>query len=365
MRRCITCCYPDTKPDLFFNEHGECSACVNAKKKPTIDWDARKKELERLLDRHNGRVIVPSSGGKDSSYIAITMKEMGADVTAITATTCYLTEIGRANIDNLARHVRTIEITPNQTVRGKLNKLGLQLVGDISLPEHMSIFTTPFKMAVDLGIPLIMYGENSQFEYGGPPSSEGACEMTRRWVYEFGGHLGVRPSDLVGHDGITAIDMRDYEFPKSDDLNAVGIEAHFLGQYLPWDSHRNAAVAIANGMQTQLPCKANLWTAENLDSAMTGIHDAVMYRKYGYGRGCAQISVDIRNGLITREAALAWVNKFDGLFPEVYAGVPIGEVLDRIGMTREELDQIMDRFTNWDIFRRVEDDWSKALMLMY
>lgn len=345
MRRCITCCYPDTKPDLFFNEDGECSACVNAKKKPTIDWDTRKKELEQLLDRHNGRVIVPSSGGKDSSYIAITMKEMGADVTAITATTCYLTDLGRKNIDNLARHVRTIEVTPNQMVRGKLNRLGLQLVGDISLPEHMAIFTTPFKMAVNLGIPLIMYGENSQFEYGGPPGSEGAREMTRRWVHEFGGHLGVRPSDLVGHDGITAIDMRDYEFPKTEDMNAAGIEAHFLGQYLPWDSHKNAEIAMECGMEALLPSPANWWPWENLDNAQTGIHDYMMYRKYGYGRGCAQISVDVRNGLVSRETALRWVEEHDGIFPEIYAGVHIDEVLDRIGMDRNGLDVIIERFT--------------------
>jgi hypothetical protein len=229
-------------------------------------------------------------------------------------------------------------------VRGKLNKLGLQLVGDISLPEHMAIFTTPFKMAVNLGIPLIMYGENSQFEYGGPPGSEGAKEMTRRWVHEFGGHLGVRPSDLVGHDGITAIDMRDYEFPKADYLNAIGIEAHFLGQYLPWDSHRNAQVAMEHGMQIRLPSAANWWEWENLDNAQTGIHDHMMFLKYGYGRGCAQISVDVRNGLISRAAALIWVEEHDGLFPEVYAGVPIEGMLDRIGMTRAELNVVMDRF---------------------
>lgn len=356
MIRCITCLYPTTKPDLFFNEAGECSACVNAKKKPTIDWDARKKELEQLLDRHNGRVIVPSSGGKDSHFQAITLKEMGCDVTAVTASTCHLTPVGRRNIDNLARHVRTIEVTPNMRVRAKLNKLGLRLVGDISLPEHMAIFTTPFKMAVALGIPLIMYGENSQFEYGGPPGSEGAREMTRRWVHEFGGHLGVRPSDLVGQDGITARDMQDYEFPKAEALDALNIEAHFLGQYVKWDSHRNAQVALKNGMRTVEVSPANWWPWENLDCALTMIHDAMMYRKFGYGRGCAQISVDVRAGMISREKALAWVLANDGKFPEKYAGVTLQEMLVRLDLPRSELNKIMDEFTNWELMRRVEDN---------
>jgi len=76
----------------------------------------------------------------------------------------------------------------------------------------------------------------------------------------------------------------------------------------------------------------------------------MMYRKYGYGRGCAQISVDIRYGLISRGTALEWVEKVDGIFPTLYAGVWISEVLDRIGMQRDELNAIIDRFTNKELF---------------
>ena len=229
-------------------------------------------------------------------------------------------------------------------MRAKLNRLGLDLVGDISWPEHVSIFTTPFKMACDTGIPLIFYGENPQEAYGGPQGADEARQMTRRWVSEFGGFLGLRPSDLVGTDGITKRDMQDYMPPADADLQAVGVEAHWLGQYFEWDSHRNAEEAIKAGMQYALPSTANWWPAENLDNAMTGLHDHMMFRKYGYGRGCAQISVDIRKGLISRNDALQWVERCDGLFPEVYAGVDVRQVLDHIGMTRGELDAIIERF---------------------
>ena len=275
-----------------------------------------------------------------------------------TATTCHLTEIGRANIDNLARHARTIEITPNRTVRAKLNRLGLRLVGDISWPEHVAIFTTPFRAAVDLGIPLIFYGENPQNQYGGPQGSEDARQMTRRWVSEFGGFLGMRPGDMVGHEGITERDMADYLPPGQWGMltagmkpsNPGGVEAHFLGQYLPWDSHENAKVAKAAGMLGFKPSPANWWEFENLDNAQTGLHDHMMFRKYGYGRGCAQISVDVRAGRLNRDLALQWVEAYDGAFPYAYMGVQIEDVLDRLGMSRKELFQIIDRFTNRDIF---------------
>lgn len=351
MKRCITCCYPDTKPDLYFNEEGECTACVNAKKRPQIDWEARERALVDLLDRHHGEVIVPSSGGKDSTWQCLKLLQMGAHVTLVTATTCYPTEMGKDNISNLARYAGTVESTPNRTVRAKLNKLGLELVGDVSWPEHVAIFTIPFKIAASLGTKLIMYGECPQQQYGGPQDSEEAITMTRRWISEFGGFLGLRASDMVGHLGITERDMGPYEMPAPGNWPELdSVEAHFLGQYVEWDSHRNAKIAIEHGMRTGLPSFANVWHHENLDNAMTGLHDYFGFLKYGYGRGCAQQSVDIRSGRQTREAAMNWISKYDGKFPHVYAGVSLTEILDHISMTRKELQVIMDRYTNPDLF---------------
>ena len=231
-------------------------------------------------------------------------------------------------------------------MRAKLNRLGLEMVGDISWPEHVAIFTTPFQVAAVLGIPLLFFGECPQTEYGGPIGSEHAKTMTARWRAEFGGFLGLRPDDLIGKEGITARDMQDYQLP----IAAALPEAHFLGQYLPWDSHQNARRAIDAGMEYQKPSPANWWPWENLDNAQTGIHDHMMFRKYGYGRGAAQASVDIRTGRHTRKAVLEWVERWDGQFPQIYAGVPIAKVLDRIDMEPNRFHQILQDFTNRDLF---------------
>jgi len=350
MNRCRTCLLPDTKPDLFFDESGECSACRAYKARPEIDWDARKQELLNLLDKHNGRCIVPSSGGKDSTYQVIKLKELGADVTIVTATTCMLSDIGRKNIDNLSKYAKTIEVTPNRSTRAKLNRLGFTMVGDPSWPQHASIWSIPFKMAVDLKTPLIIWGENSQDQYGGPVGTEKAKQMTRRWCSEFGGLNGMRASDFVGLEGITEKDMEDYTLPGDDDMSKVGVEAHFLGAYIPWDSRRNAEVAIKHGLTTALPTPANFWDFENLDCLVTGLHDVLMYRKYAYGRGCAQISADIRTGHKDRSSSLEWVKEHDGLFPYIHLGVSFEETVGRMGMTVEDAMKTIDQYTNWSLF---------------
>lgn len=349
--RCRECLIPTTRPDTAFVD-GICSACINHKKRAGIDWTGRLDELVSILKASkNGTgydCIVPSSGGKDSTYQVLRIIELGFRPLVVTASTCMLTDVGRKNIDNLARYATTIEVTPNREVRRKLNRLGLELVGDVSLPEHWSIFSTPFRIAADLGISTLIYGECPQEAYGGPIGTEAARTMTRRWTSEFGGYLGLRPQDIVGTEGISHADMQDYMLPSDDKLSNV--TAYWLGQYEPWDTHRNLRASKEAGMLQPLPCKANWWAGENVDCALTGIHDHFMFRKYGYGRGCAQISVDVRGGLVERHEAQDWVNRFDGLFPSSYMGVHWSEAIAHIGVSYQELCRAIEKHTDRSLF---------------
>ncbi len=348
MNRCRLCVIPDTRPDTPFVD-GICSACRSFPKRRAVDWKAREREFTNLLGRgtrfHD--CVVASSGGKDSHWQVLKVLELGARPLVVTASTCMLTKIGRANIDNLSRYADTIEVTPNRSARAKLNRLGLDLVGDISWPEHATIFGTPLRVADRFGIQIVLYGENPQEAYGGPAGTEDAAEMTARWITEFGGFLGLRAQDMVGQDGLTERDLGPY-FPYGRSYSCP--KPLFMGAYFVWDSERNAKVAAQAGMIQAVPCAANWWPAENLDNAMTGIHDHLMYRKYGYGRAAAQLSVDIRQGRMTREGAMRIVREIDGLFPYTYAGVEYGEVLKHIGMTDGAFWRALERFTNWDLF---------------
>ena len=352
MIRCTRCLYPNTKPDLHVDSDGVCSACRAYDAALEIDWDQRRKELELIIDGRepNGSgydCIVASSGGKDSHWQALTLIEMGLKPLLVTASTDYLTSLGRANLDNLARHATTIEVNTNRAERARLCAMGLTQVGDVSWPEHASIFSTPFRVAAALGIDLIFYGESPQAAYGGPLGSAEARRMTKRWITEFGGFLGLRPADVAD----SGIDMRWYTLP--DDAAMERIEAYFLGQFLPWDSRRNATVAKAAGMAQFLPSPANWWHFENVDNLMTSIHDFGMFLKYGYGRATAQLSVDIRHGWIERNDAAVIASQRDGTLWPSYAGVPLSKGLEWLGLSAGGLLSIFKHHANWDIIAEI------------
>ena len=129
-----------------------------------------------------------------------------------------------------------IEISNNSKVRSKINKIGLELLGDISWPEHVSIFTAPVKFALAFNIPLILWGENPQIEYGGPDKSLNNSILDQKWMEEFGGLIGFRVSDLIDNYNFKKHELEIYNYPDAKFLKEKSVLGIFLGYYERWDS---------------------------------------------------------------------------------------------------------------------------------
>jgi N-acetyl sugar amidotransferase len=350
---------PDTKPDLHLDGEGVCNACRAYERRKDIDWARRATELRELLERYRRHgshwdCIVPVSGGKDSTYQTIRVLQMGLNPLCVTATTCDLSRIGRQNIENLKRlGVDHVEFSPNPRVRAKLNRIGLTEVGDISWPEHVGIFTIPVRAAVQFGVPLIVWGENSQNEYGGPAAAAEHNTLTRRWLEEFGGLLGLRVSDLATTYGIEPRHLLPYQYPTDAQLRDVGVTGLFLGYYIPWDGLSNALIAQANGFTTLAQAvEGSIVNYENLDNHQTGIHDYFKYLKFGFSRATDIACLHVRRGRLTREDAIEIVKARDGKFPWTYLGKPLKEILEPLDMSVDEFVKVCDRFTNKRIFKK-------------
>lgn len=357
---CTRCVMPSTKPDLQLDASGVCSACRSFEQRAEVDWAARRDEFASLTRRYRRSgasgwdCIVPVSGGKDSTYQVVRILQTGLNPLCVTSTTCDLSDIGRRNIENLKRlGVDHVEMSPNPLVRRKLNRIGLTQVGDISWPEHVGIFTIPVRAAVQFDVPLIVWGENSQHEYGGPAAAAGNKHLDRRWLEEFGGLLGLRVSDLVGLEGIEEKHLIPYTYPSDEALARVGVTGLFLGYYFPWDGYSNALIAQAHGLTTYpKTVEGSVVNYENLDNHQTGIHDYFKFLKFGFGRATDIACLHLRRGRITREDALAMVREHDGRFPWVYLGKSLEDILEPLDLSVDEFVRICDRFTNKKLFVR-------------
>jgi N-acetyl sugar amidotransferase len=347
MKHCRRCLYPETKPSLWFDESGLCSACIAFDARKQIDWEAREDEFGRHFTGRDNRVVAAVSGGKDSTYIVVKLLERGLRPIAVCATTDDLTPIGRRNLDNIGRLTDLIEVTPNKTLRRQMSKYALETVGDISWCEHVLIWTVPAQIADLMGIGHVFYGENPQNEYGaGPKASQQLAGMPPQWEQEFGGMLGLRVSDMQEQfpDG----EFGPYKMPKRMP------HRDFLGYYFPWDGEANAWEAHRHGFEwlsdiVETSCVS--W--ENIDNHQTGIHDYLRYVKYGYTRAHDILGSAIRRGKIDRPTAVKFIKGLDPV-PHTYIGKPMEKILGDIGMTVPEFWAVVYRFANQKLFTLAE-----------
>ena len=361
---CQQCLFPETKPDLSFNKDGICSACIAAESKDKdIDWESRREDFFKIVEKYKlpeGSLgwdcLIPVSGGKDSTYQAWFMKEIaGMNPLCVCFETTMPTEIGQKNLDNLSKMgLDVIHFKKNNQAYKKMVIEGFKTVGDEMWPNHIGIFTIPIMFAVKFNIPLVIWGENSQQEYGGPDlESVEKRILDRKWLEEFGGLLGNRIQDMIGVDGLTEKELSPYFYPSDEDINRVGVTGIFLGAYFFWDARKQLEIIKNHGFSVKEdgPIEGTYTNYENLDECLVGLHDYLKFVKYGFGRATDHVGIDIRNKRMTREEGLELVKKYDGKYPHF----AISKFVEFSGLLKFEIDKVIDSFTNPVLYAQDEN----------
>lgn len=328
VKYCVKCTISNQRPRITFDEEGVCSACNYAEfKKNKINWTEREKELVTLLDRYRKNdgsydVLVPSSGGKDSAYIAHELKhKYGMNPLTVTWSPHLYTEIGWKNFQSLIHtgDLANILGTPSGKTHRKLTKLSFEILGDPFQPFIYGQTNFPLQTAVNYDIPLIMYGENGEVEYGG--DMKNAYKPTRDYKADHKKHYfsGLSPEDLVEY-GIDEKDIKPYMAPSNEKLDKLGCEIHFYGYYKKWVPQEFYYYCVDNTGFSANPLRSEGTYSKyaSLDDKLDGFHYYLAYIKFGLGRATSDSAHEIRDGHLTREEGAQLVRKFDGEFPEKF-----------------------------------------------
>lgn len=364
VKYCKKCVISNQRPRITFDENGVCSACNFAEFKASkIDWSSREKELVELLKkfkRTDGgyEVLVPSSGGKDSAYIAHELKhKYGMNVLTITWAPHLYTDIGFQNFQNMM-HVGAIDnilVTPNGVVHRKLTKLFFDILGDPFQPFIYGQTNCPMQIAVKFGIPLIMYGENGEVEYGG--DMKNAFNPTRDYKSDHVKHYfsGISPEDIISY-GITAQELQVYMPPSVEDLDRLGCEIHFYGYYKKWIPQENFYYCVEHtGFKPNDVRNEGTYSKyASLDDKIDGFHYYLAFIKFGIGRCTADAAHEIRDGHISREEGVALVNKFDGEFPRKYFDI----FLKYCDITEEQFHEVIDSWRSPHLWVKQNGEWA-------
>ncbi len=343
---------------------GVCGACKYFEEKQKINWEEREKELIEILDKYRKNdgsydVLLPGSGGKDSIYLSHVLKyKYKMNPLTVTWAPHIYTDIGWHNFQAWQKMGLDNELhTPNPLVHRKLTKLAFVNILHPFQPFVLGQFNLAPKLALEKKINLIIYGD-AYFEKGVGGN-----------LYNISGHVnkalfhsntedlyfgGVHINDLERYN-ITKNDIHPYLPLKNKEQEIQKLTVLNLPFYINYNPQSNFYFASENS-----DFKVNPYRSEgtytkysSLDDKLDNLHFYTWFIKTGRGRATEDAALEVRNGIITRQEAVALVKKYDGEFPKKY----FKEILEYLNMNQQEFEKVINSFRPKHIWKKNTNKW--------
>lgn len=359
MRYCKRCVMPDTRPGITFNEEGICSACQAYERRKKIDWDARWKEFETICDKYRGMngpagydCAIAVSGGKDSHWQTHLMKNvMHMNPILFSVEDNFpMTEAGKHNIKNLSEEFgcTIISCKPDIRTQKKLMRYMFEQYGKPTWYIDRLIYTYPLIMALKFNTPLLVYGENVNYEYGGVGAED---TYSAREQINNGAASDVAESELIEKTGITKKDMFGLFAPSEDEIGSL--DPIYISYFLPWNSVANYHFAKKHGFHDlthEWRRTHHIEDFDQVDSRGYLVHSWMKYPKFGHQFATDYASRFVRYGLMTREEAIKAVKEHDHALDPL----SVRDFCEFCGYTETEFWKIVDSHYNKELFEKDE-----------
>ena len=358
LKYCKICVVPNTRPEIYFDINGICSACKNAKLKKKIDWNLRKKKFINILKRHKFinkknpyNCIVPVSGGKDSIYQLHIMKtKFKMRPLAITWKTPARTLQGQKNLEALKNiGVDHIDFTINPKILNYITKKSFFKFGDSSYIDHLCIYNLIPNLAIKFNISLVVWGENMYFEYGGDINKSSKRTQDINLINKHHILKNFKAEKWISKN-IKKKDISSFETPNLAKLKSIKYEPIYLGYYFPWDIKKNYKVAKRYGFEPRENGPImGLYNEADLDCMNIVIHHYFKWLKFGFNRITDNASNEIRKKRMTRENAISLIKRYDGIKPPKEY---ILKFCQQIKITEKQFWFIANKFRNKKIWKQ-------------
>jgi len=359
MKYCKKCVIPDTRPNIILDNDGVCNACNAHQTKSIIDWDYRENLFKNIAKNAKERskrydCLIPVSGGKDSTWQVITCLKYGLTPLTVTWKPPLRTDIGNKNLENLINiGVDHIDYQINPKVEKKFMYQTLDKYGSPAIPMHMAIFNIPLKIAILYDIPLIVWGENSAFEYGGTKDEQEGYKLDNDWYKKFGVTHGTTAKDWLS-ESLTEKELTPYFGHDEKELEKKKIIAVFLGYYFKWDPNDILAKAQKYGFQKrdQGPI-TGYYDYADIDDDFISVHHYLKWYKFGFTRLFDNLSIEIRNSRLSRENAIEIIKKNKNHIPID----DIAKLCNYLEITRDHFFDLIEKFRNKSIWKKKYNRW--------
>ena len=347
-----------------------CDACRWAEEKKNIDWEAKERKLKELCDRHRRSdggydVIVPSSGGKDSRYVAHYLKtKYNMNPLTVTWKPHMHTEIGLKNVWSfIDEGFDNYMISPNAKLQRLLTKLAFENLGHPFQPFIVGQKSIGPKFALMTGAKLVFFGENVA-EYGNRIEDNYLPTMDPKLYTSFDFLkkkssldkfflAGLPISKILKDYNFQLSDFYSYSTPDIKEINSAKVEVHYMSFYRNWIPQENYYYAVENTNFEPNPERrdGSYGKYAGIDDKMEDLHYYMQVIKFGMGRATWDAAQEIRTDKITREEGIALVKKYDQEIPKTF----LKDILEYLDISESYFWKVIEKHRNPKIWEKSYD----------
>lgn len=326
MKYCNKCLTTDLRPNAYF-ENGTCIACTYSNlvnnENLKLKLELLQKKIQEIKNKKKSKseydCIVGVSGGKDSTRQAHWVRDrLGLRPLLVCAAypSKQMTQAGADNLSNLIEMGFDLLIAaPAPQTATALALESFKKFGNVCKASEMSLFSTVPRLAIDLDINLIFWGENPALQVG---------DSAVKGIDEFDGNKLSKLNTLTagGTEWLKEITNEYYKanhylYPEEIYFKEDNINIIYLGPaWDDWSNESNSIYAALQGL-TLRPGEeletGDLSNASMIDEEFTNINMMLKYYKFGFGRATDTVNEKIRAGVMTRNEAIKVVEKYDGV----------------------------------------------------
>jgi len=318
---------PDTRIGTKFNEDGICQACLNYDKRKYVDWNKRWQELKDICKWAKSETkskydcAIAVSGGKDSFYIVYLIKELlGLNPVLVTVNDPFThTKAGEHNFRAIGESFNCDHFffIASRNKQIEMTKKDFEEKGHPLKYVEEELYKEPLRIAKSIGVPIIFYGENADYEYG-----------------------------------ITTEDSPFFKHNISD------LKVAFMSYYVPWSSVINHEIARKYGfrdLRGEWDREGTIENFEQIDSLGYMVHLWMKYPKFGFQRVSDVVGRRIREGMISIDEGKKLISKKDYIIDQL----ALEDFCSVLGYTVKEFWDIVEPFWNKEIFEKANGIWKK------
>ncbi|MGA2782350.1 MAG: hypothetical protein ABSF13_10590 [Smithella sp.] len=326
-RECNRCLMTSEVPGVTIGPDGLCSVCRDHDSvwnQWLINKDSYAKKLEEILrqvkkKRRPYDVLIPLSGGKDSTYVLyMCKKQFGLRCLAYTCDNGFLQETARDNIKHSCDILRVDHVyyTPNKPLLDDLYRYFFLKTGFLCPVCMRAIGVGTMRTQIGFDIPLCIQGTSRRTEeHISDEFFVNSDSFIENILAE--SHLANESDALLSPVGLFRSPVR---------IN--------LPDFIEWNYNK-----IYNTLRTELDFKETLKGAEHDDCQINSIVDYFRYRKWpSLVPGMLRYSKMVTSGQISREAA---IKMLPANASEIKEPSNLDWFLKKMNITRDDMETIL------------------------